>query len=450
MGRAILWAQQNERMVFMKAFDKIIGYASLKQELMQISDTLKNREFYDKLGVSAPRGLLLYGEPGVGKSLMASAVIEESGRPVFRCRKDEPNGDFVKKIKATFEKAAENAPSIVFLDDLDKFANGDENHPDAEEYVTVQSCIDEAKGKKVFVLATANDIDCLPDSLYRAGRFDRTIEVEAPTGEDAIEIVAYYLKSKRFVEGVDPAVIARIMNGHSCADLETVINEAGLYAGYQRADHITMEHVLKACLRTVFEMDFHGDGQEDFLRHYTDPHHMASQMVYHEAGHALVSEVLWPGSVTFVYVGSARQEEGGFTRYYRTPGTSPLEWQKTRIVSALGGPAAMEQKFGLPDIGCASDLTHAFDKVRKLLSDTCINGFSFYSRGYSESEHLKASLEQAVAAEVERYYRKAKEIISSNREFFEKLAAALAEKKLLSAVDIQQIREDCRIVSVAI
>lgn len=450
MGRGILWAQQNERMVFMKAFDKIIGYSSIKQELMQISDTLKNREFYDKLGVCAPRGLLLYGEPGVGKSLMASAVIEESGRPVFRCRKDEPNGDFVKKIKATFEKAAENAPSIVFLDDMDKFANEDKAHPDAEEYVTVQACIDEAKGKEVFVLATANDTDCLPDSLQRPGRFDRTIEVEAPTGEDAIEIVAYYLKSKRFVEGVDPAVIARIMNGHSCADLETVINEAGLYAGYQRAGHITMEHVLKACLPMVFEMDIHGDGQEDLLSHYTDPHYMASQIVYHEAGHALVSEVLCPGSVTLVYAGSARQKVGGVTSYFRTPGMSLLDWRKTRIVGALGGAAAMEQKFGLPDIGCSSDLDHAFDKVRELLSDTCINGFSFYSRGYSESDYLKASLEQAVATEVERYYRKAKEIISANREFFEKLAAALAEKKLLSAVDIEKIREGCQVVPVAI
>ena len=213
----------------MKAFDKIIGYVPLKQELMQISDTLKNREFYDKLGVCAPRGLLLYGEPGVGKSLMAGAVIEESGRPVFRCRKDEPNGDFVKKIKATFEKAAENAPSIVFLDDMDKFANGDESHPDAEEYVTVQSCIDETKGKEVFVLATANDTDCLPESLLRAGRFDRTIEVGLPMGEDAIEIVAYYLKSKRLWRGLTPLPIAKIMIGHSCAILETVLNEAGLY-----------------------------------------------------------------------------------------------------------------------------------------------------------------------------------------------------------------------------
>lgn len=155
----------------MNAFDKIIGYSAIKKELRQISDTLKNKDVYAGLGVSAPNGLLLYGEPGVGKSLMASAIIEESGRKVFTCRKDKPNGDFVKEIKATFDKAAENAPSIVYLDDMDKFTNGDERHPDAEEYVTVQSCIDEVKGKQVFVLATANNIRCLPHKeREKAGR----------------------------------------------------------------------------------------------------------------------------------------------------------------------------------------------------------------------------------------------------------------------------------------
>ena len=99
----------------------------------------------------------------------------------------------------------------------------------------MQSCIDETKGKEVFVLATANDTDCLPDSLQRAGRFDRTIEVGLPMGEDAIEIVAYYLKSKRFVEGIDPVVIAK---NHDRAILRRPgdrSHEAGLYAGYQRA-----------------------------------------------------------------------------------------------------------------------------------------------------------------------------------------------------------------------
>ena len=99
-------------------------------------------------------------------------------------------------VKATFEKAIENAPSIVLLDGMDKFANGDEHHPDAEEYVTVQSCIDEAKGKEVFVLATVNNMRCLPRSLHRAGRFDRVIEIDTPRDKDALAIIAPYLKSK--------------------------------------------------------------------------------------------------------------------------------------------------------------------------------------------------------------------------------------------------------------
>lgn len=165
----------------MSKFDCVIGYEFEKQELRQIADVLKNKEAYEKLGVSSPKGLLLHGEPGVGKSLMAKALIEESGRPSFICRKDRPNGDFIKAIKSTFTAALRSAPSIVFLDDMDKFANGDEMRRDAEEYVTVQSCIDEIRGSEVFILATANNIRHLPNSLIRAGRFDRTIEIEAPT-----------------------------------------------------------------------------------------------------------------------------------------------------------------------------------------------------------------------------------------------------------------------------
>ena len=241
----------------MSKFDSIIGYTTVKKELLCIADTLKNREAYDKLGVQAPRGLLLHGVPGVGKSLMASAVIEESGRPCFTCRKDRPNGDFVNEIRATFEKAVENAPAIVFLDDMDKFSNGDPRHPDTEEYVTVQSCIDEVKGKEVFVLATVNNIRNLPASLRRAGRFDRTIRMSAPRGKDAEDIIRHYLKGKKFVADVDAGVLARIMDGHSCAVLETVINEAGMFAGYERSDRITMEHLVMA-----WEFSFRSDKYE--------------------------------------------------------------------------------------------------------------------------------------------------------------------------------------------
>lgn len=439
----------------MNAFDKIIGYSSIKKELKQISDTLKNREVYNRLGVSSPRGLLLYGEPGVGKSLMANAIIKDSEYKVFCCRKDSPNGDFVKKIKATFDEAVQNAPSIVFLDDMDKFANVDERHRDAEEYVTIQSCIDETKDKQIFVLATVNNLCCLPRSLYRAGRFDRIIEVNVPHGEDAVKIIAYYLQSKHFINGIDPVVIAKIMNGYSCADLEAVINEAGLYAGYERAESITMEHLLKACMRTVFHIIPTDKNNlvgtlEDFSCFLSDPNHTISQIIYHEAGHAVISEVLCPESVTLISVYNTSHKRGGFTRYYNDNSKSSLYWIKSRIISSLGGIAAIDQKWGFSDMGCEQDLDLAFDLARDLIVNTCIVGFHLHSTEYNDSQRLMSVQEEVVAAEVDKYYHKAKEILSANWNFFEKLASALAQKKFLSAVDIKKIKTESRIVTVTI
>ncbi len=445
--------------VKMSAFDKIIGYAAIKKELKQITDTLKNGEIYAGLGVTAPRGLLLYGEPGVGKSLMASAVIDESGRRVFVCRKDRPNGDFIKEIKATFDRAAENAPSVVYLDDMDKFANGDERHPDAEEYVTVQSCIDEVKDKEVFVLATANNIGCLPASLRRAGRFDRKIEVTAPHGADAEKIIDHYLKDKKLISGIDTKTIARIMDGRSCAELETVINEAGLFAGYERAGAITMEHFTEACLRTVFNVPTGCDGEYDdhdcdggardgdFL---SDANSLLSQIIYHEAGHAVVSEVLCPESVTLVSAHNGGGANGGFTAYYNDPDIAPLYREKSRIVAALAGAAAVEQRFGIFDAGCARDFDYAFNCAKRHVVHECVCGFRLHQTGYSGSEHLTEEQEHVVSAEIEKYYRKAKEILAINNGFFEKTVSALSVKRLLTAADIKRIKDECNIVPAAL
>lgn len=437
----------------MSKFDMIIGYSAVKKELRQIADILKNRDAYNKLGVSAPRGLLLHGAPGVGKSLMASAVIEASGRQVFICRKDQPNGDFVKYIKETFNKAIENAPSIVLLDDMDKFANGDERHPDAEEYVTVQSCIDAAKGKEVFILATVNNMRCLPRSLYRAGRFDRVIEIEAPRGDDALAIISHYLKNKKVVADVDMKTIAHIMDGRSCAALETVINEAGLYAGYERADYITMDHLLEACLRIIYHVPAVDDDEDEgFYTNLSDANYVGAQIVYHEAGHAVVSEILCPGCVTLVSAYNRSGNRGGFTGYYNDRSHTPLHWAKSRIIAALGGLAANEQKYGVCDMGGRRDLEQAFERMKDLVVSTGLCGLSLYSYGYGEanSDVLKSAQEQATAAEVEKSYRKAKEILALNAEYFEKVADALARKKLLSAADMQKLKSECKIVPVVL
>ena len=438
----------------MSKFDMIIGYNAVKKELKQIADTLRNREYYEKLGVSAPRGLLLHGEPGVGKSLMAAAVIEASGRKAFVCRKDQPNGDFVKYIKETFDKAMAEAPSIVLLDDMDKFANGDEDHPDAEEYVTVQSCIDNAKGEDVFVIATVNHLFNLPRSLRRPGRFDRIIEIAEPKGADSLAIISHYLRNKPLVADIDTNLIAHIMDGRSCAELETVVNTAGIHAGYERADAITTKHLLDACLQLVFDVPTMTEDEDDSIccASLSDANCESAQIVYHEAGHAVVSELLCPGSVNLAYVYHRDRNKGGFVDCYNDKTISTLHWEKSRILCTLAGMAANEQKHGVADIGGKSDLNQAFRATRALLIDRGAGGMRLHGCRYEGnlSDNLQYDQEQLVAQEVEKFYKKAKEILALNTEFLEKVAQALAEKKLLTTMDIQEIKNSCKIVPVAL
>ncbi|MCR5636370.1 MAG: AAA family ATPase [Clostridiales bacterium] len=459
----------------MKEFEKVIGYNAIKQELIRISDVLKNNDAYKKLCVNAPRGLLLHGEPGVGKTLMASCIIAASGRKAFICRKDKPNGDFVNAIKKTFSDAKAAAPSIVFLDDMDKFANGDESHTDAEEYVTVQACIDEVRDSEVFVLATANSLRVLPGSLKRVGRFDRIIKICNPDGEDAIRIISHYISKKKFVGDIDPISIARIMEGRSCAELETVINEAGLYAGYERSDKITMEHFMRACLHTVFNVPNGVLNAKMPKINLSDSKNPMTKVIYHEAGHATIAEVLKPGTVTLVSAYKQAGDTGGFTAFCKNlKGNSSSELCleedddylndlmaqdndtideiHAEVLGSLGGMAALEQRFGIIDTGTRSDLNRAFDYVSDLVIENCTCGFQYHSDGYrrSDSQELMARQEQAVAAEMERYYRKTKEILALNHELLDAIALELSRKGVLTAADIAEIKKDCRVVLVGI
>ena len=232
----------------MSAFDKVIGYEKEKEELYQLCDMAKNPEKYAALGVKLPRGILLHGVPGVGKTLMATALIEEMGRVCYTCRKDKANDAFVETIRGVFAEAKAHAPSVIFLDDVDKFsADSDSRNP--EELIAVQSGIDEVKGADVFVVATANEIRELPRSLRRAGRFDRILEICPPNRREAVEIVRHYLSDKKVAADVTAESVARLMDGNSCAALESVLNEAGIYAGYENKPEIRREHIVRAVLR---------------------------------------------------------------------------------------------------------------------------------------------------------------------------------------------------------
>lgn len=420
----------------MKEFENILGYESVKVELYKICDTMININKYAKLGVKTPRGLLLYGEPGVGKTLMANCIIEACHRKTYTVRKDKTNGDFVKDIKKTFQEAAKNAPAIIFLDDIDKFANEDEKHCDAQEYVAIQACIDQYKNKELFVLATANNVDKLPGSLTRTGRFDKVIEIQNPSGDDAKAVIGYYLSKKKFVKNVNVDDIAPVLNGYSCSDLETVINEAGIYAGYAGKNTIELEDIIKAVMRVVFEAP-------ESLDEPQKKHVLAT--AYHEAGHAVIAEILEPGSISLISIKSHNGNIGGITSYNQKKDYFyEKKYMDNRILSLLGGKAATEIVYGTVDVGAASDLVRVFLVVKRFTNDYCAYGYNMTNFGcnYRESIDIQSDIRRSekISEMIESYYQTAKNILLENKKFLDALANALVEKETLITKDIQEIK----------
>lgn len=426
----------------MSKFDKIIGYETIKNELLQLCDMIHNKEIYERLGANLPQGVLLYGAPGLGKTLMAKCFIEESGIPSYTIRRNKGNDDFIGNITETFNAAKENAPSIVFLDDMDKFANEDDRHRDAEEYVAVQAGIDEIKNTNVFVFATANDIYKLPDSLIRSGRFDRRIEVFAPTADDASGIIKHYLKKRKVSDNVNMDDLAKMISYSSCAELETILNEAAIYAAHARKESIEMEDLIKAVLRMEYRSpdNYTKTSEEDIKR-----------IAIHEAGHLVVCETLCPGSVGFASLRvTGRNGAGGFVHR-----CTDLPRIQCDILVSLGGKAAVEMYFAEAGAdGCQSDIRRAFENIRDAISENGVRGFSMIDvanhRFPDTSENMNARNEAVVHAELERYMLKTRDILLKNREFLETTSAKLIEKETLLHSDIKAIRDSINLVEVTI
>lgn len=421
----------------MSAFGKIIGYELVKHDLIMMADVLSNTEKYSALGAHTPKALLLYGKPGVGKTLMAKCLIKESNRSTFTCRKNESGETFIKSIKRTYAKAKQQAPSIVFLDDLDKFSNAEEWRSDTEEYVAVQSCIDDVGDAEVFTLATANNIKCLPQSLLRSGRLGNKIEVDCPDTDDARKIIKHYLDEKDFSSDVDLEQFVRIMGSRSCADLEAVVNEARLLAAYERSDKLNTLHLVKAVLSVLLQVP---------ARYYDTSSNKSKKdktlevTAYHEAGHAIAAESLNPGSVSLVSLYSADSgDSGGIT--ITVPSSEigdSIEDMERGIIISLAGRAAVEQRFGYLDSGTEKDLEQAFKKASVLVSQLCLAGFGLHTNGYDDSEELSARQEQAISHEVGRCYYSAKRVIASNQSQLDLIAKELLEKKLLLIEDVRR------------
>lgn len=282
------------------------------------------------------------------------------------------------------------------------------------------------------MLATTNGTENLPKSLLRAGRFDCTINIDEPEGEDAVEIVKYYLSQKNTVAEIDAKEVARLLNGKSCAVLETVINIAGQYAGYENKEKIDRDDIIRACLRVIYNSP-----------ESTAPHNpfILERTAYHEAGHAVVAEILEEGSVDFVSVRNNASTIGGFTVYHNPDDYwASKTHMENRVMAILAGKAATEIVFGVVDTGANNDLHRAFDIVQRFADNYCSYGFGYWEERDSSPNRLSRR-ENRITADMEMYYARARKILIDNRAFLEGLAKRLREKDTLVSSEIKEIKE---------
>ncbi len=420
----------------MNNFDKIFGYELEKQEMLRLCDVLCNRKKYEGLGITLPKAILLYGEPGLGKTLMAKAFIAETGRKVFHCKKNKSNGEFVDEIKKTFEEATNNEPSIIFFDDMDKFAEDNlQQDCNKEEFVAIQTGLEEISDKDVFVIATANDIYNLPESLLRAGRFGKKLLFSSPSFDDSVKIIRHYLDSKKVSSNVSPDSLARILSGHSCAMLESVINEAGIYAAYNNAPEITLSHIREAVStimidRTPLPKD--------------DPNKPI--IAYHEAGHA-VANLLAHRDVSSIAIGKCGQDgrSVGICAAAKNNNLMSFDEVETRILVKLAGKASSELQFGKVDIGVEKDIEDAMEIIKNNLQFLVTYGFEYCytTNKFYESQsprQLDKNQEKAVCL-LEEYYNKAKALLKAHKDLLDAIANELLKKEILIYDDIISIVE---------
>lgn len=422
----------------MNSFDKVIGYESEKEEMLRLCDVLKNSEKYGRLSVKIPKAVLLYGEPGLGKTLMAKAFIAETGRKVFHCKKNKSNGEFVNEIKKTFEDAIQAAPSIIFFDDMDKFAEDNlQQNCNKEEFVAIQTGLEDIVDKDVFVIATANDTYYLPDSLMREGRFGKQIEFTAPSFEDSVKIIEHFLKDKQISKEITSESLAHILFGRSCAVLESVINEAGIYAAYANQTEITYSDVKRAVARVVLKRYELKDVDDKKRR----------LIAYHEAGHAVL-HLLSGRTVGSLAIGKCGKDGlgVGMCCLSKVGLRSNNQESENYVMSLLAGKASVEIQFGESDLGAIKDLQAAMNEIEDNLEWLASNGFEYlYLRDrYSNAQSIRQldkNQEKKVCL-IEEFYNRTKMILLQNKPLLDTLAQALYEKEVLLYDEINEIVKD--------
>ena len=456
-------------------FDDVAGIEEAKEELQEVVTFLKQPEKFTAIGAKIPRGVLLIGPPGTGKTLLAKAIAGEAAVPFFSISGSEFVEMFVgvgaSRVRDLFEQAKGNAPCIVFIDEIDAVGRqrgaglgggNDEREQTLNQLLTEMDGFEGNNG--IIIIAATNRPDVLDAALLRPGRFDRQVVVDRPDYAGRLEILNVHARGKTLSPDVDLEKIARRTPGFTGADLSNLLNEAAILAARRNLTEISMDEVNDAIDRVLA-------GPEKKDRVMSEKR---KQLVaYHEAGHALVGALMpdydpvqkisiiprgRAGGLTWFTPSEERMESGLYSRSYL----------HNQMAVALGGRVAEEIIFGAEEVttGASNDLQQVARVARQMVTRFGMSdrlgpvalgrqqGNMFLGRDIAAerdfSEETAATIDDEVRQLVDMSYRRAKEVLVTNRAVLDKLAQMLVDRETVDSEELQNLLQTNEVKMAAI
>jgi cell division protease FtsH len=439
-------------------FLDVAGADEAKQELQEVVDFLSNGEKYRKIGAKIPKGILLVGSPGTGKTLLAKAVAGEAGVPFLSMSGSEFVEVFVgvgaSRVRDLFNQAKRQAPSIIFIDELDaigktrgnnQMGGNDEREQTLNQLLTQMDGFDGNNG--VIVIAATNRPEILDPALLRPGRFDRQVLVDRPDKSGRLEILLVHTRSVILSEDVDLKVIAAQTPGFVGADLANLVNEAALMAARNNHQAVLMADFQQAIERVIA-------GLEKRSRILTPQERQT--VAYHEVGHALVG-TLMPGSSKISKISIVPRGLGALGYTLQMPEDDRFllleDELRGQLATLLGGRAAEEIVLGKVSTGASDDIQKATDLAERAVTQYGMSNtlgpiaFEKNSAQFLQGSSSRRSISSEVAVEIDRQVKQnidkahdmALKILQLNRDLLESTTQVLLEKEVLEGDELQQV-----------
>lgn len=462
-SRARLYGPDKKKVTF----KDVAGNESAKQDLTEIVDFLKNPKKYEKLGAKIPRGVLLAGDPGTGKTLMARAVAGEANVPFFSISGSEFAEMFVgvgaSRVRDLFSKAKKNAPSIIFIDEIDAVAHKRDARGGAgrEDEQTLNQILVEMDGfdndSGVIVMAATNRVDMLDKALLRPGRFDRHVNVTLPERKDRLEILKVHFKGKPIEENVDLESLAKKTAGSSGADLANIANEAAITAAREGHKAISNKDLTEAFERVAIGPERKSKVMNDKERKIT---------AYHEAGHAIVGHVLPDSDPVHKVTIIPRGQTGGVTWFLPPEDRSykSIYELKDILARAMGGRVAEKIIFGKDSVttGASSDLKNVAelaksmiveegmgDGTRNLVFPSESTGYYTITTGKPYSEKTAEQIDAEIKKLSDEAAKRAEDVLKANKALLDKLAEELLAHETLEEAELEPILKPAKLPEIA-